>query len=326
MRGKAGRHGLHEPAASVRAPVTPRRGLLSALASFKALSVVGIVLLAAVIYFSNPSALLASLAKADFFWLLAGTAVFAIILFLNGYRFWLLSRGMGSVSFREAFHVLAFSQVANQGTVAMFGEAAKGALLKKSHGFPASKTLGVILVERGQDVLFSVIFSAMLLYQYTPETLPWVIGLSLAFVGCFSLVLFAPLRLFSFLKRLGKVHDSLLNFREGALKQDKKTLAFSVAVTLVALVLGGFANQFFLQAFGGRVDAFVVLAINSAGLLFGVLSGLPAGLGSREAAFVLLYGLFGVPAAVVVAASIAARIAFTALSYAGFLLSRPAKG
>ncbi len=285
------------------------------------LSIIGLVLLLAVFLYSGPALIWDSLFSADPVFFAAGAAFLLALLLLGGWRFHLLSGRLKSLSFPKTFYVLCFSQVVNQGTLASAGELSKAALLKKLHGVSFSRSLGVVLLERGQDVLFSFALGALFLYQYQRDWLWPVAVASAVLFALVALLLFLPAGSFGFLSRFPQAGNVVMNFRDGARGQSPSVLALSLAVTAATFLVGAAANWFLLSSLGASVGFWTVLSVNFTGLLIGFLSGLPAGIGSREAALVFLYGIFGVAAPVVVAASLLNRILFVVFSYAGMLAS-----
>lgn len=286
------------------------------------LSILGLILILAIIYFAGPQKILDALLKADFKMLLLGAAVILVIILLNGLRFYILTRKLGEISFKQAFSVLCFSQLINQGTVAALGEVSKSALFKTKK-IPVSKSLAVVILERVQDFIFAIAFSFLILSQIDAKLLP----LSILLVACiafgFIFVLVVPEKFISKIPSfLSFVSKNLRDFKEGIKSVSLQTFAASILVTFIALFLGAFAYQSIFQAFNINLDPVVILSIISAGLLVGFLSGLPAGIGSREVTMIALFAQFSVPAEVVVATSLIVRVVFSVLSWVGFMLTK----
>ncbi|NYZ75480.1 flippase-like domain-containing protein [Candidatus Micrarchaeota archaeon] len=282
------------------------------------LAIAGALVFILLIWYSGPQAIWNAATQANPFLLLAALACLALITLLKGLRLHALLKHSGSIARREALAVFSFGQLANQGITTALGEVAKGALLKKVHGFSFSKSMGVILVERGYDFLFTVFFAAIALAALRPDSLPFLgAALAIVFFGV-AAAAFAPGNWFSFLKRWKKVYESASKFRQGIKSLQPKTLAYALAFSAAAWLFEGLGNQLIFSALGIQLPILTVLGITSAGLIVGFATAIPGGIGSREATLVLLYAAAGVSAPAVIAQALLYRIGMTGVSLASY--------
>ncbi|OIO24088.1 hypothetical protein AUJ65_02255 [Candidatus Micrarchaeota archaeon CG1_02_51_15] len=285
----------------------------------KLLFAISLILFAAVILYAGPSVLLDALISADPLPLAVATFLIAVTIGLNGIRFHILTSSIGELPFKQTFNVLLFSQLANQGAIALLGDATKAVLFKKLFGHSFTRIIGIVTVERGQDLLVALTCAVLLAAE-----LSWAgyaaFGVMAVFCALMIFVFTPP----SWIRKLPfkRLSDAAQNFREGVRAITLKTILQSFAVTLAALITGGLANQLLLASFGVSLPLLTVVTVTSVSLLAGLASGLPAGLGAREASLVLMYGSFGVPASAVLMSALLLRVIFASLSYAGYLATR----
>ena len=179
--------------------------------------------------------------------------------------------------------------------------------------------MGVILLERGYDFLFTVFFAAIALAALRPDSLPFLgAALAIVFFGV-AAAAFAPSKWFTFLKRWTKVYESAAKFRQGIKSLSPKTLAYALALSAIAWLFEGLGNQLIFSALGIQLPLLTVLGITSAGLIVGFATAIPGGIGSREATMVLLYSAVGVAAPVVIAQALLYRIGVTGVSLAAYV-------
>ncbi len=280
----------------------------------KILLLLGLFLLAAIILVAGPVKLLEAVSRANL-WLLLAAAVFLLAAtLLNSLRFHLLAKPSASLSPADSLYLVCFSQLVNQGASAMLGDAAKALLLKKMHNLSYSKGVGIIWVERSLDVLFSLICVGFILGSLSPQGFYLAIAIGLLLLLAWLAVLFSPESLLALIP-LEKAKAGLLSFQKTVKGIGVNVIAKSLACTFFAFTATGLGALLLLSALGYNLDFFTVLGVVFAGFLAGIASGLPGGLGSREAAMAFIFAQFGVPVAVTVSVSLLLRVIISAESF-----------
>ena len=282
------------------------------------LAIAGAAVFLALVWHFGPTAVWNAASQANPLLFAAALACLLALTLVKALRLQALLQHTGTIQKREALAVFSFGQLTNQGITTLAGEVAKGALLKKVHGFSFSKSMGVILVERGYDLLFTIFFAAIALAALQPDSLPFLgAALAIVFFGV-AAAAFAPSKWFSFLKRWKKVYESASKFRQGIKSLPPKTLAYALALSAIAWLFEGLGNQLIFSALGIQLPILTVVGITSAGLIAGFASMIPGGIGSRETVMVLLYSAAGVPAPAVIVQSILYRLGMTGVSLAAY--------
>ncbi|MEW5955293.1 MAG: lysylphosphatidylglycerol synthase transmembrane domain-containing protein [Candidatus Micrarchaeota archaeon] len=283
------------------------------------LAIAGALMFLLLIWYSGPAAVWNAVTQANPLLFAAALACLLLLTALKGLRLHALLQHAGRLKRREALAVFSFGQLTNQGITTLLGEVAKGALLKKIHGFSFSNSMGVILVERGYDFLFTVFFAAIALASLRPDWLPFLaLLLAVAFFGV-AAAAFAPSKWFSFLKRWKKLWESAAKFRHGIVGLRPQALCLAFAFSAVAWLFEGLGNHFIFSALGIQLPLLTVLGITSAGLIVGFATMIPGGIGSREATMVLLYSAADISAPAVIAQALLYRIGMTAVSLAAYV-------
>lgn len=271
------------------------------------LFIISLVLLAIVIGYANPAKIIDTFKTTNptsilfALTLIIGTAI------INGARFHALAKEGTSITFKEAVQVVSVGQLINQGIVGMLGEVAKGLILKKKHGIEFAKTVGLIWVERSQDILFTLAFVSFITSEFYGTGMIAPIIFTIAIFTIWAVLPRFPLAV---IKRISfkKVEQIATSFIIFIRSISRKTIVYTLLMTLVAFLVTGVANQIILEALGVRIGLVMVMGATFASLLIGVISGMPGGIGSREAAMTAIYGHVGVPVAIAVSASIIFRV------------------
>ena len=290
---------------------------------FKALlAIAGILIFAALIWYSGPLEVWNAATQADPLHLAAAAACLAVLTLAKGIRLHGLLKHEGTIKKRQAIAVFSFGQLTNQGITTALGEVAKGALLKKVHGFSFSRAMGTILVERGLDFVFTVFFTAIAIATLRPHWLP-VLAAALLVAGLgLAGAAFAPRQWFAFFKKWPTAYEKATKFRQGITCQSPKVIGVALALSAVAWLFEGFGNQLIFSGLGVNLPFFTVLGITCAGLLVGFATAVPGGIGSREATLVILYSAAGVPTSIVIVQALLYRIAMTAISLAAYAVAQ----
>jgi uncharacterized protein (TIRG00374 family) len=196
-------------------------------------------------------------------------------------------------------------------TPAKAGEAFRGIYLRR-HGVSYAQSLGMVMAERGLDVLVMGLISLLLLTWFS-GTSTWITGLFacsvvvtlvLAHRHVARLVAVAGQRLPE--GRIRKLVTTLSDSIAAVTPLTSvRSLAGGISLGTLAWISEGVAFWLLAQAFGIHLPVPLALGIYAASILLGTLSFLPGGIGGSEAAMILFLGATG--------ASIPAAVAFVLL-------------
>jgi uncharacterized protein (TIRG00374 family) len=227
-----------------------------------------------------------------------------------------------------AYYVAGFAFTTTPGKV---GEAIRSIYLRP-HGVSFADSLAAFFVERFLDLL-SVLLLGMLIARLFSDVWWPSICAAVLVVAILAAVVNPRLRsaVTAWLGRsrsprvqsLGAQLHSLMRSSEALLSP--RMLLGGVALGLVAWTAEGTGFYLILRDLDVEVSAPVAIGVYAAGMLIGALSFIPGGLGSTEAAMVLMLTVVGVEVTSAIAATIVCRVAtlwfavalgFGALAYA----------
>ncbi|MGB9577534.1 MAG: lysylphosphatidylglycerol synthase transmembrane domain-containing protein [Candidatus Micrarchaeia archaeon] len=287
----------------------------------KLLGVFGLALVLAIIWVEGPATILNAASHANLALLIAAEAFLVSLNLFKGLRLHELLKSIQRLRFRDSLRVFCFGQLVNQGIMTALGEVSKGLMLKRLHGLSFSRSMSIIVVERGFDLLFALALSALVLAQVNKAWLPLAIGLAAALAALIAAIAFLPQNLFRFFQRFKQPWHAYTNFRNGLRGLSPRFLAIAFAVSVAAWTLEGLGNQFILYSLGVNLPLLTVLGVTSLSLVVGFASFIPGGIGAREASLVLLYSALGVPGPTALAQGLIYRISIAANDYAIYLLA-----
>lgn len=210
-----------------------------------------------------------------------------------------------------AYYLAGFAFTATPGKA---GEAIR-TLYLMPHGVSAGHSIGALVVDRLSD-LIAIGLLALLLF------LPFEIVLVLTVLTGVGWALLAVLkRRFAanlawpslqhpLLARIGRRLGGLANVAGVAARLlHPRLFAFSLAIGFVAWAAEGYGLYVLIAAMGATLEPAAAVGTYAASILIGVVSLLPGGLGSTEAAMSLLLAHHGVATGIAIAATILCRVA-----------------
>lgn len=194
------------------------------------------------------------------------------------------------------------------------GEAVRTLYLLR-YGVSASESIGALIFDRLFD-LVAMILLAALLFLHWGATLALAVAVCL---GCAFAGVPAVRRVFvAVLQRLSSLVPARARSKLGALSNLKlvtarlaqpKLLAIGFALSFPAWLAEGYGLHVLAAALGQNLDVTAAIGVYAVSILIGVVSFLPGGLGSTEAAMGLLLSRHGLSPESAVAATILCRIA-----------------
>jgi len=285
------------------------------------------LLLGFVIWRSRPWEL-ASVQGLDGLPLLVALALDVPVLLLWAVRSRVLMTRVGHrLTIRQLLPIVSFANTINNLTPASSGEVLRALILRDRHGVPYRHSAAVIVVERFWAIwvfgLAGLAASAWTFLDWSPLAAA-LLGVAAA-AGCFlpALAYRAGVRPGPFLRRLAAGRDPagrLARFTAGvahvddALERivgDARTSIVFVASTLGVAACVAAQLALAALAVGRSVDPWAALATTMLGVLAGVASALPFGLGAADAVMAVLLSASGVDAARAGAAVLLVRMVQT---------------
>ncbi|MBI2971135.1 MAG: flippase-like domain-containing protein [Candidatus Aenigmarchaeota archaeon] len=271
------------------------------------------LLLAAIVWLSDPGEMTGHLAKADYRYILLGFAVATASLLLRVMKWKVL---LNDIGFVQLLPVQLLGITISNFTPGKAAEPFKAVLLKAKEKRSVSSVMPSIVWERIIDVIVLVLASLFLLFIVSEELLL----AAYVSIGLFSVVVVAALVLmhneslgtvmFNFMRKfpfLNRVDGSFIkNFYSE--KIPTKNILVSLAVTSGVWALDGMVLYVALRSVGVDVAPAYLVGILALSTLIGVISFLPGGIGSSEFVMLVMLGHLGVEQAVALSGIILMRL------------------
>jgi uncharacterized membrane protein YbhN (UPF0104 family) len=240
-------------------------------------------------------------------YLVVAGVVFFVMLYLKIKKLVWISRYYSyTMSFKQATLVQMVGIALATLTPGRIGEGSKVILMKKYLKIPVSSSFSIIVLERILDI--AVLSAGAFLLSF------YIIKDMVVITGLFFLVLIVFLYLF--LKQQDKFVGLVPEKYRGYLAVERKSNSpLFIIIALSTFSIWGLEAAFqwlLLRSFDTSISIFVVFGIMSISTIMVFFSVLPAGIGTVDASYLLLYPLMGVP--IEVAASVLLIYRFLATS------------
>ena len=200
-------------------------------------------------------------------------------------------------------------------TPGKMGEAVRSVYLRP-YGVGYVDSLATLFVERFLDLLAVMVLGLLVVRFFSDVWWPSICAAALM-VAIFAAVSRPTLQqLFTArlhrsssprLRRFGDHLGSLIRSSETLLRP--RLLACGVLLGLISWAAEGFGFYLILRDLGVELATSVAIGVYAAGVLIGAVSFLPGGLGSTEAAMVVMLSVLGVDLSTSIAATIICRVA-----------------
>ena len=277
--------------------------------------VLSLLILAAIVWYSDPVKLITVMATINPIYIIAGLILSTIsTLFVRVMRWKVLLK---DVTFSEIWPIQLFGMAVSNLTPGKIAEPIKAIVLKVRKNIPVSTSLQSIMWERIIDVIILILFSMVAINIIS-------LGTNFFYLGIISIIIFIILialilavmkyqafgfKIIHFLRRfpvLKNISDDFIrNFYET--KTLRKSLILCFALTLIAWILDGLSFYLIFIALGMNITFLATISLVSFALLISIVSFLPGGLGSFEVIMVVFLGMFGVTASTATAGVLLAR-------------------
>lgn len=270
---------------------------------------VSLAILAVIYQRIGAGPLLDALAATDTAWLVASLALVVPLTLSTAWRLQLLMPTGRRLSFGEATRLILAASSLNLILPSKLGDIAKAYFMARDHGLGRSYSLSLVLFEKASDMLSLLAWCLFGLALYPEKgALFWLVTATVG--GLFAvLVLFLGSHRFTagLLGGLGGLLPGGLRRKTGALADRLDELRRDLAaspglVTRVALVSLGIwllhlvQTWLFVRALGTWMPLLDNLALAPLAILAGLVPLTFAGVGTRDAAIILLYGAYLSPA------------------------------
>ncbi len=245
------------------------------------------------------------LAKREY--LLMAVPVFILMMFLKIQKLrWISYYYSHGMSFTQAFLVQMVGIALATLTPGRLGEGSKIVLMKKYLDIPVRTSVSIVVLERLLDVIV-LSGGAFLLSLYIVKSMAFLTGLLfLLIVVAFFLFMRFPIRLLGFIPEKYRGHLTV------EIKNDRFLFAIIVISTFLIWASEAVFQWLLLRSFNTHISIYIVFGIFCISTIAVFFSVLPAGLGTVDLSYLLLYPLVGVP--IEVAASVLLIYRFFALS------------
>jgi uncharacterized protein (TIRG00374 family) len=270
--------------------------------------VLGICLIAGLVWFAGPQQLWRTLRAGSTTWLLAAALVLVPWFLLGILNVWVLLRHLTPIAFGTFAGVYAKSWISGLVLPGQLGDATQVWLLRR-HGIPMSFSSAAYATDKALSLGFMLVVAASGLGLYGSIGAQWQ---SVAFVlGATIVAAGIAVLLVSFVNRmpasrvsgaLGNVKNALAVF---ASEHRLLYLNFGITVLKWMLLVAAYACAF--RAFGPPISLAAVATIPAMSSLVGHIPVSVGGLGTTEWTAVGLFGRLGVPEAIVLSAYLLLR-------------------
>jgi glycosyltransferase 2 family protein len=266
---------------------------------------VSIAILGAIYLVIDIGSLLRALRGVDVPLTISALAVFVPILSIMAWRLKVLIPTDHRPSLAEALRLILSASAMNMVLPSKMGDVAKSAFMKKSGGLSGSKALAVVVLEKTSDVLALLVWCVFGLMVVSPSG-PFfqVLFAAVALGLLFCIVMLGSLRFADFFfvvafrivpQKLGAKIGNLRNAWHEMHGFFWRHAKFSLGIIFTSIVLW-FLNLaqiwLFALAVGGDVPFIDNLALAPLALLAGLLPLTFAGIGTRDAALIVLFQPF----------------------------------
>lgn len=253
----------------------------------------------------DTGALARSLEDASVGWLLLGMAMVIPLTVLTGWRLQRLIPSGARLSLVDAVRLVLIGATLNMIFPSKLGDVAKAYFVKDRPGFTGVSSLSMVILEKAWDLISLLAWCviALLLYPADPPSFR-ILALPVAAATIGAIVLAANPRLVrvpvALADRLtNRRHRSRLGgFAEaweaacGRFWGDGRVAAAVIASSLAISFLHFLQISIFVIAVGGMLPLWVTLAVAPLAIAVGLVPVTVSGIGTRDAALVLLYRPF----------------------------------
>ena len=240
-------------------------------------------------------------------YLLMAVGIYAGMLYLKIQKLAWISRYYAySIHFSQAALVQMVGIAIATLTPGRVGEGSKVILLKKYLKIPVSTSLNIVILERITDVVL-LTAGAFFMSSYIIKDMALISGFFLLLFIVFMYLFLKHQHLF-----VGLVPEKYRGYLAVERKSNRPLFMLIISATIIIWGFEAVAQWLILLAFGTNISIFLVFGVFCVSTIMVFFSVLPAGLGTVDLSYLMLYPLVGVP--IEVAASVLLLYRFFALT------------
>jgi uncharacterized protein (TIRG00374 family) len=269
---------------------------------------VGLAVLGLIYYQIDVAALLAILGQTRPGWLVSAVFLLAPIVLLSAWRLRLLVPSAEGLAFIEANKLVLASVTLNLVLPSRMGDLAKAYFLIDRGRISGSLALSLVVFERLCDLLGLFLWCLVGLAFYSvPDWLTWplgalvgvglVVALLLVIAPLSALPVFAAMKLAAPARLVPRITALEVSWREltAYFQGNRPALAAVVSMSVAVWFLHGAQIWFLILAVGAWAPFTANMVLAPLALLIGMVPITFAGIGTRDAAIILLYAPFFAP-------------------------------
>ena len=271
-----------------------------------AMIIIGVIIFAFFIKKIGVSDFLEIIKNINFLWILIALFLWIIHLLLVVYRF---KSFMGIKKELSYYHVF---KTYLQGFLLNYASAIQGIgigakiVLFKAHDIPVSKTSSSLTLEIIYDLAFSALFSLVFILFFRKSFLSYFDS-SIKSIVIILIVLAAIIFIYVLLKKkLTFLKEYFSHIKEHLIH--KRNFTKATWLTIASWIIVLLVNFFVVMALGEIINPFIILGGLTIGMIIGMISFIPGGLGVREGVYGYVYSLSGVALNITLASAIVSRI------------------
>jgi uncharacterized protein (TIRG00374 family) len=265
--------------------------------------IIGIGILALLIYFSDIEEIISLLSKINPIWIILAILVYNINWLLRGYRWQLILDSMGHrIKLKDSISLTVLGNFANLVTPAKIGDTVRALVLKKKDSVALSKGLSSIVIDRASD-FFGVVVLTYLSFMLISTNLILPDWIKLLITGSYYILVggFVTVSMLSKIQILEKIlvksnisKKYLFPLFQNIKMVYKKKILTKLAVSSIVLWIFEISTAFILlYPLGYLGNPYVVIFAIMVGNLTKTLPLTPGGIGAYEGAVAAVFAVGG---------------------------------
>ncbi|KXS43611.1 MAG: hypothetical protein AWU59_1019 [Methanolobus sp. T82-4] len=232
------------------------------------------------------------LSKANLFYLAVSVIPMIFAIIIQSQRWQQILRSMGyAIPYFKCLHILMASFPLTSVTPSKAGDVIRGYYLRKE--INPTRTIGSVLTERIFDLSVLILFSSIGIIVYGRYEFLFVILMSLLILGVIILILSLTSR-FTMKKSIKDKVDNVTHSMRLLLKQKKVLLSILVSSILIWL-LAIVQTLCFFYALDIEIPTIFIIGNIPIAIFIGMIPISLGGMGTRDAAIVILFSDYGTP-------------------------------
>lgn len=268
---------------------------------------ISILLIAGLVYYSNPRAVLESLMGIEPIYLIGFLTVPLLSISFRVLKLKLIMDKVKRIQFSRLFLIHFSATVISFFTPARLGEASKVLFLKKYEDVPVSQSTQAIIWERVVDIFVVMLLSGIFILVFSVSKNLMILSIfgmllvvTILFVAAFGLYnKRAGAFLFGIVRKIPKLDKYLTQeFIDSFYSSSRlgwKTFIVCSAITLLEWTMDGLVFYLAYLSLGHSFSPLFIISLPAFASLIGLISFLPGGFGPMEGTFAISVASQGIP-------------------------------